>query len=158
MSATQTKSSHAYGIGILVVIVALIAFQVFLNLAAYNAALSGMNNMSLFFAGLILIVFAGLFHVYRYAMGQAKTAPPPPSAKLRATKSMVGTRKELPDGDETSSSDSTANVEAQEELLGKIEEKIKTTENPDAPEIKANNADLDLKKDTDIGMSDLKKP
>ena len=29
---------------------------------------------------------------------------------------------------------------------------------PDAPEIKAKTADLDLKKDTDIGMSDLKKP
>ena len=102
----------------------------FLNLAAYNAALSGMNNMSLFFAGLILIVFAGLFHVYRYAMGQAKTAPPPPGAKLRATKSMVGTHKELSDGGETSSGDGAANVEAHEELLGKIEEKIKTTENP----------------------------
>ena len=97
-------------------------------------------------------------------MGQAKTAPPPPGAKLRATKSMVGTHKELSDGGETSSGDGAANIEAQEELLGKIEEKIKTTENPDAtvspdaPEIKANNADLDLKKDTDIGMSDLKKP
>ena len=30
--------------------------------------------------------------------------------------------------------------------------------NPDAPEIKANNADLGLNKDTDLGMSDLKKP
>jgi len=146
------------------IIVALIAFQVFLNLAAYNAALSGMNNMSLFFAGLILIVFAGMFHVYRYAMGQAKTAPPPPGAKLKATKSMIGTHKELSDGGETSSGGSAANVEAKEELIGKIEEKIKTTENPnataspDAPEIKANSADLDLKKDTDLGMSDLKKP
>ena len=36
----------------------------------------------------------------RYAMAQAKTAPPPPSAKIRATKSMIGTHKELPDGDE----------------------------------------------------------
>ena len=130
----------------------------------YNAALSGMNNMSLFFAGLILIVFAGMFHVYRYAMGQAKTAPPPPGAKLKGTKSMIGTHKELSDGGETSSDGSTANVEAKEELIGKIEEKIKTTENPnstaapDAPEIKANTADLDLKKDTDLGMSDLKKP
>ena len=74
-------------------------------MAAYNAALSGMNNMSLFFAGLILIVFAGLFHVYRYAMGQAKTAPPPPGAKIRATKSMIGTQKELPSDDSGSSSD-----------------------------------------------------
>ena len=147
------------------IIVALIAFQVFLNLAAYNAALSGMNNMSLFFAGLILIVFAGMFHVYRYAMGQAKTTPPPPGAKRKGTKSMIGTTKALSgDGSESSSSDDSANIEAKEELVGKIEEKIKTTENPDAslnpdaPEIKANNADLGLNKDTNLGMSDLKKP
>ena len=146
------------------IIVALIAFQVFLNLAAYNAALSGMNNMSLFFAGFILIVFAGMFHVYRYAMGQAKTTPPPPGAKRKGTKSMIGTTKELSDDGASSSGSGSANVEAQQELLGEIEQKIKTTENPDsslkpeAPEIKANNADLGLNKDTDIGMSDLKKP
>ena len=121
--------------------------------------------MSLFFAGLILIVFAGMFHVYRYAMGQAKTTPPPPGAKRRGTKSMIGTTKALSDdGSETSSDGGSANIEAKEELVGKIEEKIKTTENPDAslnpdaPEIKANNADLGLNKDTDLGMSDLKKP
>ena len=98
-------------------------------------------------------------------MAQAKTTPPPPGAKRKGTKSMIGTTKQLSDD---SSGDSTggdsANVEAKEELLGKIEEKIKTTENPnstanpDAPEIKANNADLGLNKDTDLGMSDLKKP
>ncbi len=60
------------------VIVALIAFQVYLNIAAYNAAITGLNNLSLFFTGLILIVFAGLFHVYRYALSEAKKAPPPP--------------------------------------------------------------------------------
>jgi len=146
------------------IIVALIAFQVFLNLAAYNAALSGMNNMSLFFAGLILIVFAGMFHVYRYAMSQAKTAPPPPpGARIRATKSMIGSHKELPSKDNGTSSGGTSNVEAKEDLAGQIEEKIKTTENPntpqqDSPEIKANTADLDIKKDADLGMSDLKKP
>ena len=89
--------------------------------------------------------------------------PPPPGAKIRATKSMIGTHKELSDSGETSSG-STANVDAKEELIGKIEEKIKTTENPnataapDTPEIKANTADLNLKKETDLGMSDLKKP
>ena len=60
------------------VIVGLIAFQVYLNIAAYNAALSGLNNLSLFFTGVILMVFAGLFHIYRYAMSEAKKPPPPP--------------------------------------------------------------------------------
>ena len=60
------------------ILIALIGFQVFLNIAAYNAALSGMNNLSLFFVGMILMVFAGLYHVFRYGMNEAKNAPPPP--------------------------------------------------------------------------------
>ena len=60
------------------VIVSLLAFQVFLNIAAYNAALTGMNNISLFFVGLILIVFGAFFHIYRYGMNKANEAPPPP--------------------------------------------------------------------------------
>ncbi|MBT8243534.1 MAG: cytochrome bc complex cytochrome b subunit, partial [Nitrosopumilus sp.] len=48
-----------------------------LNIAAYNAALTGMKNVSLFFIGIILLVFAAFFHVYRYAMSQQKNAPPP---------------------------------------------------------------------------------
>ena len=61
------------------IIIALIIFQVFLNIAAYNAALTGMKNISLFFTGLILIVFAALFHVYRFAMGKSKQLPPTPN-------------------------------------------------------------------------------
>ena len=64
-------------------IIALLAFQVFLNISAYNAILSGMNNLSLFFVGLILIVFAGFFHVYRYSLNQAKKMPPPPPKAVR---------------------------------------------------------------------------
>ena len=60
------------------VLIALLAFQVFLNIAAYNAALTGMKNVSLFFIGIILLVFAAFFHVYRYAMSEQKNAPPPP--------------------------------------------------------------------------------
>ena len=60
------------------VIVGLIVFQVYLNIAAYNAALSGLNNLSLFFTGIILMVFAGIFHIYRFAMSEAKKPPPPP--------------------------------------------------------------------------------
>ena len=80
------------------------------------------------------------------------------------TKSMIGSHKEISDNGETSSGGSTANEEAKDELIGKIEEKIKTTKNPnatvppDTSEIKANTADSDLKKDSDLGMSELKKP
>jgi len=37
-----------------------------------------MKNMSLFFIGIILLVFAAFFHLYRYALSQEKNAPPPP--------------------------------------------------------------------------------
>jgi len=83
------------------IIVGLIAFQVYLNIAAYNAAITGLNNLSLFFTGLILIVFAGLFHVYRYAMSEAKRPPPPPApvqeAIPEAAPAPVEKAKELPD-------------------------------------------------------------
>jgi len=71
-------------------IIALLAFQVYLNIAAYNAALAGMKNFNLFLTGLILIVFAGLFHVYRYAMSEAKKPPPPPVSAIskKETKSV----------------------------------------------------------------------
>ena len=62
------------------VIVALLAFQVFLNIAAYNAMLSGMKNVSLFLVGMIMIAFAGFFHLYRYSMNESKKVPPPPPA------------------------------------------------------------------------------
>ncbi|MGI0009947.1 MAG: cytochrome b, partial [Nitrosopumilaceae archaeon] len=60
--------------------VALLGFQVYLNIAAYNAALSGMNNFNLFITGVILLVFAGMFHIYRYGMNEAKKIPTPPPA------------------------------------------------------------------------------
>ena len=62
------------------VIVGLLAFQVYLNIAAYNAAITGLNNLALFFTGLVLITFAGMFHVYRYGLSEAKRPPPPPPA------------------------------------------------------------------------------
>jgi ubiquinol-cytochrome c reductase cytochrome b subunit len=63
-------------------LVALLAFQVFLNIAAYNAALTGMKNVSLFLVGIILLVFAAFFHIYRYAMSQEKNAPPPAPVRI----------------------------------------------------------------------------
>lgn len=78
------------------IIVGLIAFQVYLNIAAYNAVITGLNNLSLFFTGLILIVFAGLFHVYRYALSEAKRPPPPPPAPEPELEHKVAAPKELP--------------------------------------------------------------
>src|SRR5574338_44508 len=82
------------------IIVGLIAFQVYLNIAAYNAAITGLNNLSLFFTGLVLIVFAGLFHVYRYALSEAKRPPPPPPVPEpeleKPHKVKAETPKELP--------------------------------------------------------------
>ncbi len=80
------------------VLVGLIAFQVYLNIAVYNAALSGLNNLSLFFTGIILMVFAGLFHIYRYAMSEAKKPPPPPPAPehVKVPEVVKEAPKELP--------------------------------------------------------------
>jgi len=70
-------------------IIALLGFQVYLNIAAYNAALSGMNNFSLFLIGVITLVFAGLFHVYRYGMNEAKKIPAlPPTIEKEIPKSI----------------------------------------------------------------------
>ena len=63
-----------------------------------------MKNISLFFIGLILIVFAGFFHVYRYGLNQAKNAPPPPPVLIHEDKpkelaeSQIPTTGKLPEG------------------------------------------------------------
>src|SRR3972149_1607119 len=71
-------------------IVALLAFQVYLNIAAYNAMLAGINNFSLFLTGLILLVFAGMFHIYRYGMNETKKIPTPPPQIAKETTKPIG--------------------------------------------------------------------
>ena len=138
------------------VIVALIAFQVFLNIAAYNAAISGMKNMSLFLAGLILIVFAGMFHVYRYAMAKTKEVPPPPSgARTKETKSIAPPdSKELPPPSNVLEDETDTNPIDKQDDEKSIPEKVVT---PPTPEVKADTVDLESTKDQSIGTSDLKK-
>jgi len=58
--------------------VVLLAFQVYLNIAAYYAMLQGMKNFSLFIIGIVMLVFAGMFHLYRYGRTMAKAPPPKP--------------------------------------------------------------------------------
>jgi ubiquinol-cytochrome c reductase cytochrome b subunit len=61
-----------------VLFVSLLAFQVYLNIAAYYAVLQGMKNYSLFIIGIMMLVFAAMFHVYRYGRTRAKAPPPRP--------------------------------------------------------------------------------
>ena len=63
---------------IYILFVVLLAFQVYLNIAAYYAVLQGMKNYSLFIIGIIMLVFAAMFHLYRYGRTLAKAPPPKP--------------------------------------------------------------------------------
>jgi ubiquinol-cytochrome c reductase cytochrome b subunit len=129
-------------------LVALLAFQVFLNIAAYNAALTGMKNMSLFFVGIILIVFAAFFHVYRYAMSQQKHAPPP------APTPVVEEKPKLAELDVTAEHSTLSE--------GNNMSEVKSEPKELAPEISVpkTQADLGTSVDTNsnIGSGDLTKP
>jgi ubiquinol-cytochrome c reductase cytochrome b subunit len=60
---------------IYVLFIALLAFQIYLNVAAYYAVMSGMKNFSLFIVGVMMLVFAGMFHLYRHGRSIAKAPP-----------------------------------------------------------------------------------
>jgi ubiquinol-cytochrome c reductase cytochrome b subunit len=62
-----------------VLFIVLLAFQVYLNISAYYAMLQGMKNYSLFVIGIMMLVFAGMFHLYRYGRSLAKAPPPKPT-------------------------------------------------------------------------------
>src|ERR687887_2037194 len=66
---------------IYIIFIALLAFQVYLNISAFYAIQSGMKNFSLFIVGIIMIVFAGMFHIYRHGRTMAKAPPPTPPAR-----------------------------------------------------------------------------
>ena len=61
------------------IFIALLAFQIYLNIAAYYAVLSGMKNYSLFIVGIMMLVFAGMFHVFRHGKSMQKAPPPKPT-------------------------------------------------------------------------------
>ncbi|MFQ5573287.1 MAG: cytochrome bc complex cytochrome b subunit, partial [Nitrosopumilaceae archaeon] len=130
------------------VIIALIAFLVFLNISAYNAALTGMKNISLFFVGLILIVFAAFFHVYRFGLNEAKNVPPPPPEPLPEEKpSALEAPKEaetpqLPEGGPSGEG---------KEPPKEIPQEVPT------PKVDAD-LSLDQNKNPNIGTSDVNKP
>jgi ubiquinol-cytochrome c reductase cytochrome b subunit len=70
---------------IYIIFIALLAFQVYLNISAYYAVVNGMKNLSLFIVGIILLVFAGMFHIYRHGRAMAKAPPPPPRPAIPPT-------------------------------------------------------------------------
>ncbi|HUT05650.1 MAG TPA: cytochrome bc complex cytochrome b subunit, partial [Nitrosopumilaceae archaeon] len=126
-------------------LIALLAFQVLLNIAAYNAALTGMKNVSLFFIGIILLVFAGFFHIYRYGLAQAKNPPPPPpnpeleeKPKLQEPQPVLENKK-LPEG------------------LGQPEDKKELSPEIKTPKVQAD-VGFDVNKNTTIGSADITKP
>ncbi|MCS6767229.1 MAG: cytochrome b N-terminal domain-containing protein [Candidatus Nitrosocaldus sp.] len=69
----------------------LLAFQVYLNIAAYYAGINGFKNVQLFLIGLVLVTFAGVFHLYRYINEQLKRAKPmaKPAPKEPTPKPMI---------------------------------------------------------------------
>lgn len=61
-----------------IIFIGLLIFQIYLNISAYYAVLGGMNNFSLFIIGLMMLVFAGMFHIYRHGRAMEKAPPPLP--------------------------------------------------------------------------------
>lgn len=76
---TTTSSINLTEKWIYAIFVALLAFQVYLNIAAYYAVLSGMKNYSLFIIGIMMLVFAGMFHIFRHGKSVQKAPPPRPT-------------------------------------------------------------------------------
>lgn len=64
-----------------IIFVALLAFQIYLNISAYYAVLNGMKNFSLFIIGIMMLVFAGMFHIYRHARTMQRAPPPQPPSR-----------------------------------------------------------------------------
>src|ERR687897_307060 len=73
-SSINLTEKWIYGI-----FIALLAFQVYLNIAAYYAVLNGMKNYSLFIVGIMMLVFAGMFHIFRHGKSVQKAPPPRPT-------------------------------------------------------------------------------
>ena len=81
---------------IYIVFVVLLAFQVYLNISAYYAVLNGMKNYSLFIIGIIMLVFAGMFHIYRHGTTMARAPPPKPTTPPTTAKPMPSAPKTVP--------------------------------------------------------------
>ena len=98
------------------VFIALIGFQIYLNIAAYYALLNGMKNISLFIIGIIMLVFAGMFHIYRHGRSMANNPPPPAIPQTDRIKTLQASKRSIAESSNdkpelTSSSSSNNSVD-----------------------------------------------
>jgi ubiquinol-cytochrome c reductase cytochrome b subunit len=106
------------------VFIALIGFQIYLNIAAYYALLAGMKNISLFIIGIIMLVFAGMFHIYRHGRSIANN-PPPTLQENEKVKALQLKRNPIDEGDgkpkltSSTSENGTSNIK-NNRLLSKV--------------------------------------
>ncbi|MDB4850298.1 cytochrome bc complex cytochrome b subunit, partial [Nitrosopumilus sp.] len=104
--------------------------------------------------GIILLVFAAFFHIYRYALSQQKNAPPPAPVRIV---------EDLP---ELSESEATPEVTADStDETSKLTEDSGTGDKPKelaptVPTPTTTKADLDMgtNDNTNLGSQDLTKP
>ncbi|MEK6865121.1 MAG: cytochrome bc complex cytochrome b subunit, partial [Thermoproteota archaeon] len=90
---------------------------------------------------IILIVFAGFFHLYRYALNQAKNTPPPPPIHEDKPKELA--ESPVPNSKLSDQSSSTVTKEIAQQIT--------------APKIQAD-LGVGTNKISDFGSSDLKTP
>jgi ubiquinol-cytochrome c reductase cytochrome b subunit len=111
-----------------------------------------MKNVSLFLVGIILLVFAAFFHIYRYAMSQEKSAPPPAPVRI------VEDLPELSEPEETVEVTADSTTEVSKLPDDSTEEKPKELA-PTVP-TPTTKADLDIgtNDNSNLGSQDLTKP
>ena len=106
-----------------------------------------MKNISLFFIGIILIVFAGFFHVYRYGLNQAKNAPPPPPIPIHEDKPKELAESPVPN---------VGKIPGGQSLTDEKKETKEIAQQITTPKVQADLVGANLV--SDVGSSDLKKP
>ena len=111
-----------------------------------------MKNVSLFLIGIILLVFAAFFHIYRYALAQQKNAPPPAPVKIEEDLPELSESEATPEitGDVTSETSKLPDGASEE----KPQELAPTVPTP------TTKADLNAEtsNDPNLGSQDLTKP
>ena len=110
-----------------------------------------MKNVSLFLIGIVLLVFAAFFHIYRYALSQQKNAPPPAPVRIE---------EDLPELTESeSSSEVIADSSTETSKLPDATSEEKPQQLAPTVPTPTTKADLDAGTNTTtLGSQDLTKP